>query len=189
MITAPSPIPPQPGPLRAPSEEQVAAAYPELRDRALTLTWTAEALGTQALELLPAARAGKLLLVPGPWPMRQADYHGYFVPAWQLLPAGRGPDPAIPTLVAAAAEAGWTSLELHCFMTSPQGADGATPAALLHAGDAARGAARSRGEPARRQAPRPAPARDRRGRRVVLQVPHRARSCRNRHVPTLGGLR
>ncbi len=146
----PTAAPPAVGPLSAPSEDEAAAAYPELHTEALTLAWAAEALGRQVAQLLLLARAGELLLVPGPWPMRQADYPGYFVPAWQLQPGSSGPYPELPDLLAAAVARGWTSLELHRFMTSPL--DGITPAALLHAGDADQAAALIRDEP--RQAAR-----------------------------------
>ena len=144
----PTSAPPALGPLSAPSESEAAAAYPGLRNESLALARAAEALGRQPAQLLMLAREGRLLLVPGPWPMRQADHPGYFVPAWQLQPGARGPYPELPALLAAAAARGWTSLELHRFMTSPL--DGVAPAAVLRAGDADRvaaliGAATTRG--------------------------------------------
>lgn len=191
MITAPYPIASQLGPLAAPSEEEVAAAYPELRDHALTLAWTAEVLGRQTAQLLVLARAGELLLVPGPWPMRQADYPGYFVPAWQLLRGGRGPHPSLPTVLAAAAAAGWTSLELHRFMTTPLESDAATPAALLRAGDTARVTALIRDEPAAGPAPQPAKPRRHAHQRIALHARRRAGALRRdrRSAPAIGGRR
>ncbi len=187
MITAPYPIAPQLGPLAAPSEEEVAAAYPELRDHALTLAWTAEVLGRQAAQLLGLARAGELLLVPGPWAMRQADDPGYFVPAWQLPRGGRGPHPSMPPLLAA----GWTSLELHRFMTTPLDADGTTPAALLRAGDTARVSSLIRDEPAAGPVPQPAKPRRHAHRRIALHAHHRAGGRRSdrRGASAIGGRR
>lgn len=132
MIVAPYPIAPQLGPLAAPSEEQLVAAYPELRRHALTLPWAAEALGLQPAHLVARARAGELLVVPGPWPMRQAHASdvGYLLPAWQLI-AGRKAHPALRALIAAAAERGWTSLDLHRFVSTPP-ADGEPSPADLH---------------------------------------------------------
>ena len=92
MITPPSTAePPQPGPLAAPSEDELVAAYRELRDHALTLPWAAVALGLEPARLEALARAGELLVVPGPWPMRQAHASGlgYFLPPGSSQPAGR----------------------------------------------------------------------------------------------------
>jgi hypothetical protein len=139
MITAPYPIAPQLGPLAAPVEEELVAAYPELRDHALTLPWAAEVLGLQPARLVALARAGELVVVPGPWPMRQAHASdlGYLLPAWQFV-HGQRPHPDIPPLIAAAADRGWTSLELHRFMTTPPADGEAAPADLLHTGEIAR---------------------------------------------------
>lgn len=139
MITTPCPISPQLGPLAAPSEEEVAAAYPELSGQALTLPWTAEVLGVQPARLLGLARKGELVVVPGPWPMRQAHASGlgYLLPAWQLVD-GRRPHPVVPELVAAAAERGWTGLDLHRFMVAPAAKGEPSPADLLEAGETER---------------------------------------------------
>lgn len=172
----PTSAPPALGPLPAPSEDEAAGAYAELRNEALTLAWAAEALGTQAAQLLMLARAGELLLVPGPWPMRQASSPGYFVPAWQLLPGSRRPHRELPTLLAAAAEAGWTSLELHRFMITPLGQGGLTPAALLRSTGAAQVAALIRGESPAATAPQPPKTSQR---RHPLRALHRAGGRRN----------
>lgn len=162
MITAPYPISPRFGPLAAPSEEEAEEAYAELRDRALTLAWAAVALGRQPAELRLLADAGELVLLPGPWQMRQADDPGCFVPAWQLVAGTGGPHPALPTVIAAAADVCWTSLRLHRFMTTPLEVEACTPASLLHAGDADRVAALIRGELAASSVARPTTMRRRR---------------------------
>lgn len=176
MIIPPYPIAPRLGPLAAPGEEELVAAYPELREHALTLPWAAEALGLQSHRLVALARAGDLVVIPGPWPMRQAHASdlGYLVPAWQLT-AGRHVHPAVPALIAAAAETGRTSLELHRFMTTPLERDGSTPAALLHDGHAAQGAALLRGRPFTPAVPPPT---KRRRRSIAFHAPHRAGSRR-----------
>lgn len=147
MITAPYPIAPPLGPLPAPSEEELVGAYPELRDHALTLPWAAEALGLQPARLIALARSGELVVVPGPWPMRQAHAGGlgYLLPAWQLA-GGRLAHPAVSALIAAAARRGWTSLELHRFMTAPPADGEPAPADLLHAGKVERVLALVRGD-------------------------------------------
>lgn len=175
----PTSAPPAVGPLTAPSEDEAAAAYPGLRNHALTLAWAAEALGRQAAQLLALARAGELVLVPGPWPMRQADYPGYFVPAWQLQPGAGGPYPELPALLATAAERGWTSLDLHRFMTTPL--DGTTPAALLRAGEADQVMALIRGEPVFAPVPPPTKRRHRPHPRIAVHAPHGAAG--RRHFP------
>ena len=160
MIAPASTVPPRLGPLEVPSEDELAAAYPEIRSRVLTLSWAAEALGIQAARLEALARAGELLVIPGPWPMRQAYRTGlgYFLPAWQLARDRSGPHPALPAILQAAASAGWTSLELHRFMTAPVDFANTTPAALLRAGATAEVVALIRGE----HVPQPpAPARHR----------------------------
>ena len=146
MITAPSPIAPALGPLAAPSEDELVAAFPELRDHA-TLAWAAEAFGLQPSSLVTLARAGELVVVPGPWPMRQAHASGlgYLLPAWQLADGAR-PHPAVPALIAAAAERGWTSLALHHYMTTPLADGEPAPADLLRAGEVGRVLALLRGE-------------------------------------------
>jgi len=104
MITPPATAtPPQLGPLAAPSEVELLTAYAGLRGQALTLPWAAEALGVEIGRLEALARSGQLLVIPGPWPMRQAHRSGlgYFVPAWQLAPGGRRPHEALPLLVEA----------------------------------------------------------------------------------------
>lgn len=133
MIAAPWPAAPVPGPLAAPDEAEIASAYPELRDEASTLAWTAVSLGVQPGRLEALARAGALVVIPEPWPRRQADGGGlgYLVPAWQLAAGARTLRPGIRALVEAAARAGWTPLRLHRFMTTPAGPDGRTPARLL----------------------------------------------------------
>jgi hypothetical protein len=186
MIARPYPITPQHGPLAAPSEEDAAAAHPELRDQALTLAWSAEAL--QAARRAAGARAGEQTPVR-PWPL--ADASGRLSRlrplAWQLLPGARGPHSSLPTVHTAAAEAGWTNLELHRFTTAPLGADGATPAALLQAGEAERVAALIHGEPPERPAPRPVKTPHRPRRRIA---PYGSSSGRHRrNVSTIGGAR
>lgn len=155
--------PSQLGPLPAPSEDELAAAYPELRDSALTLPWAAERLAVEPTRLGALARAGELLVVPGPWSMQQAHAsgQGFFVPAWQLSPGGRAPSDALPALLEAAFEHGWTSLDLHRFMTVALGEDGVTPGDLLGAGEAERVLALVRGEPDPRP-PSPQPSKRRR---------------------------
>jgi hypothetical protein len=90
VIAPPTTATPRLGPLAAPSEKDADAAYPGLRDTALTLPWAAVALGVDVTRLEALARAGELLVVPGPWSMRQAHRSGlgYFLPAWQLGPDG-----------------------------------------------------------------------------------------------------
>ena len=175
----PTSAPPSLGPLTAPSETDAAAAYPGLRNQALTLAWAAEALGRQAAQLLALARAGELVLIPGPWPMRQADYPGYFVPAWQLQPGARGPYPELAALLAEAAQRGWTSLDLHHFMTTPL--DGTTPAALLRTGNVDQVTALIRGELIGTPVAPSTKARHRPHRRIAVHAPHGAAG--RRHFP------
>lgn len=171
MITAPYPIVPRLGPLAAPSEDELAAAYPELRDQALTLPWAAERLAIEPARLQALARAGELLVVPGPWPMRQAHASGlgFFVPAWQLAPGGRAPNEALPALLEAAAGRGWTSLDLHRFMTRPLGDGDITPAELFKAGLTELVLALARGEPE----PQPPPPQPKRRRLARPRLFHR----------------
>lgn len=134
MIAAPRPVGPALGPLPEPREEELQAAFPRLHQEALTLTWAAEVLALPVARLEALARAGELLVVPGPWPMRQAHRAGlgYVVPAWQLDGAG-GLRPGIASLIRAAA--GRTSLGVHEFMTTPLQPGDATPAQIFaHAG-------------------------------------------------------
>lgn len=130
MIGAPRPVGPALGPLPEPSEDELQAAFPRLHQEALTLTWAAEVLASPVARLEALARAGELLVVPGPWPMRQAHRAGlgYVVPAWQLDGAG-GLRPGIASLIRAAA--GRTSLGLHEFMTAPLQSGDETPAQLF----------------------------------------------------------
>lgn len=134
------------GPLPSPPEEELAAAYPELRGRALALNWAAVSLGLDAARVKALARTGGLLVVPGPWPLRKAyaTGAGYLVPAWQLAAGARSVRPELPLLLDAAAGRGWTSLELDRFMTTRAG--GRTPAELLRAGEGDRVLALIRGE-------------------------------------------
>lgn len=146
MITAPSPTVPALGPLAAPSEHEVESALQALQSEALTLSWAAVALGRQAVELEELAHAGELVVIPGPWRLRQA-YGGlaYFVPAWQLdLPRIRH---GIPALVRAAATEGLTSLELHRFMTTAPRPGAPTPTEQLERRGTAPVLALMRGEP------------------------------------------
>lgn len=131
MTTAPTPAAPGAlGPLQAADEEALAAAYPELRERSLTLGWAADRLGLQPARLAALVRSGGVLTVPGPWCVRQAHGRlGALVPAWQFA-AGMRLRPGLPALVAAAAAAGWTSLQLDRFMTT-RASGGRTPAELL----------------------------------------------------------
>lgn len=139
MIPAPYPIAPLLGPLTAPSEDELVAAFPELRNHALTLPWAAEALGLQPAALVALARTGELVVVPGPWPMRQAHASGlgYLLPAWQFT-RGRQLHPDVPALIDTAAERGWTSLDLHRYMTTPLADGDPTPADLLRARESER---------------------------------------------------
>jgi hypothetical protein len=146
MIAAPATsTPPRLGPLPTSDEDDLAAAYPALRHQALTLSWLAEALGTDVARLEAHARAGELLVIPGPWPLRQAYRTGlgYLVPAWQLAPAAAA---ALPALLDAAASSGWTSLDLHRFMTEPAPGGRAVPAELLRDGAAGEAIALVRGQ-------------------------------------------
>ncbi len=132
MITPPDAArPPRLGPLAAPSERELAAAYPGLRDQALTLPWAGVALGLEISRVQSLAETGELLVIPGPWPVRKSHRSGlgYLMPTWQLGANGQ-PHPAIAALIEAAAGRGWTSLDLHTFMTTPLGS-GMTPASLL----------------------------------------------------------
>lgn len=186
MIEAPpTAVPPALGPLRAPEEEELVAAYPALRNDALTLAWAAVACGCQAARLEALARAGELVLIPGPWPMRQADHPGFFVPAWQHEPGGHGRCPELPAVIAAAAAADWTSLDLHRFMTTPLGGDGATPADLLHTAASAHVVALIRAEVAAPQTARPAPTRPGSRHRSGAARPRQAGS--RRLVPPVAG--
>lgn len=147
MITAPYPISPQLGPLAAPREEALVEVYPELRDQALTLPWAAEVLGLQPAHLVALARAGELVVIPGPWPMRQAHASGlgYLLPAWQFT-RGRQPHPAVAALIKAASDRAWTSLDLHRFMTTPLASGEPSPAELLQVGEMERVLALLRGD-------------------------------------------
>jgi hypothetical protein len=138
MIEAPSLDPPRVGRLTAPHEEELAAAYGDLREEALTVPWAAVALGIGAGRVEALVRAGELLAIPGPWPMRKAHGSGlgYFLPAWQF--AHGGLHPRLPAVLEAAAAAGWTSLDLHRFMLTPVHPGGSTPARLLREGEAER---------------------------------------------------
>lgn len=180
----PTSVPPTLGPLRAPDEQELVAAYPTLRNQALTLSWASVAYGCQAAQLLALARGGELLVIPGPWPMRQADYPGVFVPAWQHAPGGRGTCPELPAVIAAAASADWTSLDLHRFMTTPLPEDGTTPADLLHAGANARVVALIRSAAAVRPA-QTAPTRPGPRNGPAAAQPHRTGS--RRLVPPAAG--
>lgn len=135
MIAAPYPVVEAAGPLAPPNEQELAAAWPALADDAPTLSWAAVSLGRQPAALEALARAGELVVIPGPWRLRQGYGVGLgcVVPTWQL--AGGRIHPDVPALVQAAATAGWTSLDLHRFMTAPAGADGETPARLLRGPD------------------------------------------------------
>jgi hypothetical protein len=159
MIEPPSVDPPRVGPLATPREDELVAAYAMLRNETLTLPWAAEALGIGVARVEALVRAGELLAIPGPWPMRQAHGSGlgYFLPGWQLGPDGRHPHPDLPAVLEAAAAAGWTGLDLHRFMTRPVGADESSPARLLRAGEVERVIALIRGEPDPLPPP-PAPA-------------------------------
>lgn len=184
MITAPYPISPQLGPLAAPREEELVDAYPELRDHALTLPWAAEALGLQPAHLVALARAGELVVIPGPWPMRQAHASGlgYLLPAWQFT-RGRQPHPAVPALIKAASDRAWTSLELHRFMTTPRAGGEPAPVELLQVGEVERVLALLRGDS---DAQPPAPPTERRAfapggrRRRPLRRHHRRHLHRQR---------
>lgn len=158
MIEPPSAAPPRIGRLAPPSEEELAAACDKLRDEAVTVPWAAERLGIGVARVEALMRSGDLLAIPGPWPMRQAHRSGlgYFLPAWQLDPDERRPRPELTAVLEAAADRGWTSLDLHRFMTAPAGPDGSSPAGWLRAGDAERVVALIRGEP-RSVAAAPAP--------------------------------
>lgn len=188
MITPPA-TPPRLGPLAAPSEAELLAAYAGLRGQALTLPWAAEALGVEIGSLEALARSGQLLVIPGPWPMRQAHRSGlgYFLPAWQLAAGGRRPHEALPMLLEAAAERGWTSLDLHRFMSAPLPSDGPTPAQLLRQGATTRVVALIRGEPN----PRPVALEPSSRRRpFALRAPLRPDTARRHHerhtTPTKG---
>lgn len=179
MIAPPATATPRLGPLEAPNEDEIVAAYPMLRHEALTLSWAAVALGIDVARLEALARAGELLVVPGPWSMRQAHRSGlgYFVPAWQLDPDGRGPHQALPELLTAATAASWTSLDLHRFMTTTLVPDRTSPAQLLRDGAAARVVALIRGDPE----PQPAaPTPDPRRRRQLFAL----RALLHGEVPT-----
>lgn len=130
MISAPWAIGPALGPLPEPDEQELEAAFPRLSGEALTLSWAAELLGVPVARLEALARAGELLVVPGPWPMRQAHRAGlgYLVPAWQLDGAG-GLRPGIASLIRASR--GRTSLGLHEFMRTAARAGEETPARLF----------------------------------------------------------
>jgi hypothetical protein len=174
MIEPPYPEPPRAGVLAAPAEDELTAAYRRLRGEALTLSWAAERLGVGVARLEALVRAGELVAIPGPWPMRQAhrSEHGCFLPGWQF---GDGrPRPGVPAVVRAAADAGWTSLDLHLFMTTPLREGEAAPARLLRAGEVDSVVALIRGEPERRTvAPVPSPRRRRRPR--AIRRPHSRR--------------
>ena len=148
MIKAPYPIAPRLGPLPPPDEDELRVARPQLQQTALALPWAAERLAVEPARLHALARSGELLVIPGPWPMRQAypSGLGYFVPAWQFALDTGAPCEALPALLEAAADRGWTSLDLHRFMTSPLGEDAATPADLLRTGEAERALALVRGD-------------------------------------------
>jgi hypothetical protein len=137
VIAPPWPEPPALGPLATPSEEELASASDALHEEALALAWAAVALGTQPSRLLGLAAAGELLVVPGPWPLRQSYGPGLgcFVPAWQIENRTHSLHPGIPELVDAGVERGWSSLRLHRVMTAPPWPGAATPAELFQAGD------------------------------------------------------
>ena len=178
-MTTPPPTaePPHLGPLPPPSEDELVAAYAELRDHALTLPWAAVALGVQPARLEALTRAGELLAIPGPWPMRQAHQSGlgYFLPAWQFAAGARAPHHELPALLAAADARDWTSLDLHRFMTTPLSPDGPSPAELLRRGEVPRVLALARGEPDPPPRSEPAPPRTPRLRRRPSAVRSRLR--------------
>ncbi|HEX7083826.1 MAG TPA: hypothetical protein VF186_06905 [Gaiellaceae bacterium] len=176
MITPPLAEPPRIGLLRSPSEDELVAAAELLADEALTLSWAAEYLGLGVARAAALARAGDLLAIPGPWPLRQAHRSGlgYFVPGWQFS-GSRAVHPALPDVVGAAAAADWTGLDLHRFMTAPSPGTGETPAQLLARGESERVVSliRNAGDPA---AAAPAPGR----RRRRLRAPRRPHPQRRR---------
>jgi hypothetical protein len=182
MIAAPTPRSPETiGPLRAPDEQELAAAYAELRDGALTISWAADRLGVQARQLAVLVREGAVLAIPGPWAMRQAHGRlGCFVPAWQFSPGMERLRPELPALVAAAAAVGWTSLRLHRFMTTPTTASAETPAQLLERNELP-GVLALMGDDERPHVP--TRARSARGRASRRPAPPRARrTTLHRHV-------
>lgn len=175
MITPPYPDPPRTGTLATPTEEQLAAAYRRLRDEALTLPWAAERMGIDVARVEALVRAGELLAIPGPWPMRQAHRSGLgcFLPGWQF-DDGR-PRSALSSVLGAAAAVGWTSLDLHLFMTTPLHGSGETPARLFRAGKVDRVLALIHGEPDRRACAPALASRPRRLRVIPRPHPHRGR--------------
>jgi hypothetical protein len=146
MIEAPSPDPPRVGPLAVPTEAELEDAYADLRGETLTVPWAAELLGLDALRVAGLVEAGELLGIPGPWPMRQAHGSGlcYFAPGWQL--SGRRAHPELAAVLTAAADAGWTSLDLHRFMTTPVRPGADAPAHFLRHGEVAHVLSLIRGE-------------------------------------------
>lgn len=173
MITPPFAEPPRIGVLPAPAEDELIAACDDLRDEALAPPWAAEYLGLETAQVEALVRAGELLAIPGPWPMRQAYLggRGSFLPSWQF--EGRRPHPVLPEILRSAVAAGWSSLDLHRFMTARPAGSGDTPARLLHSGEAELVLALIRGESVP-PAPLPQSHLPRRRPRH-LQRPHRPR--------------
>lgn len=171
MIEPPFPDPPRLGPLPAPREDELVAAYARLCDEALVLSRAAELLGIDVARAEALVRSGELLAIPGPWPMRQAYRSGLgcFVPAWQL--AGGRPVPGLRAVLDAAAAAGLTSLGLDRLMSARlASAGGSSPAALLREGEIERVVALLGGET--RRAPASPRSARRRGRPRSLHRPH-----------------
>lgn len=158
------------GLLAAPTEDELAAAYDELRNEALTLPWAAERLGMNVAHVEALVRSGELLAIPGSWPMRQAHRSGvgYFLPGRQF--AGNRAHPELRSVFHAAAAAGWTSLDLHRFMVTALTPGKEAPARLLRAGEVERVVALIRGEDDASK-PTPEPKR-RRWRRCSGHRPH-----------------
>jgi hypothetical protein len=109
---------------------QVLATYERVREQSHTVAWL-EDHGVSRQRLNQWRRAGRLwgiADVPG--------VKGYAYPRWQFTDTLR-PQPWLPPVLAAAAEARLDGLGLHLFMTNPEAGDGRSPLEAAEAGDVA----------------------------------------------------
>lgn len=131
---------PRPGSPAAPDEGELAAADARLRNEAVSVPWAAMWLGIDVAHVELLVRSGALLAIPAPRGRRPTENGGlgYSLPDWQFDLNTGHPHPRLPAVLAAAAAAGWTGIDLHRFMTAPTGPEESSPADWLRGGEADR---------------------------------------------------